>query len=188
MRVFAALSMPEQAADHLQMALAQMRTGPGQRVRWLPREHWHITTAFYGQIPDGAVSDLADNLTQIAATSPPIALRLAGAGSFQSRTLWMAVAGHERADEADLVGLMRSCATLTDSADTDRDRRRAHLTVARTGRRSAGTEPVMLARALAVYRGPTWIADQVHLFSSELGAGPGGIPQYEWLATAELGA
>lgn len=186
MRVFAALALPEEVADHLDLALGQMRTGPGERVRWMPREHWHITTAFYGDLPDGAVPELAEQLGKVAATSPAMALRLSGAGSFQSRTLWMAVAGQDRADEAALVALMRSCALLTDPWDTERDRRRAHLTVARTGRRSAGGEPAALARALSVYRGPTWHADSVHLYASELGAGPGGGPRYQRLTSADL--
>ncbi|MGC0143729.1 RNA 2',3'-cyclic phosphodiesterase [Pseudactinotalea sp. Z1732] len=185
MRVFAAVDLAAEAAEHLDGALEVIRDAAGSRLRWVHPAQWHITTAFYGQVPDGSVPDLMQALTANAAMSRAITLRLSGAGSFTGRTLWMGVAGADRADERALVGLMASCAELT--TEPDRRRRRGHLTVARTGRRSDGTELPGLVRALSVYRGPAWSVRDVGLYSSELGAGPGGSPRYELLGTAPLG-
>ena len=86
--------------------------------------------------------------------------------------------------------------------DDGRDRRRAHLTVAPVsgaalrprGRRRGEPRPpapatVLLAeavRALAVYRGPEWTADEVEVVASRLGEGRSGGPLHEVLATVPL--
>ncbi|WP_241246565.1 hypothetical protein [Micrococcus sp. KRD070] len=86
--------------------------------------------------------------------------------------------------------------------DDGRDRRRAHLTVARAsgaaprprGRRRGEPRPpapatVLLAEAvhaLAVYRGPEWTADEVEVVASRLGEGRSGGPLHEVLATVPL--
>ncbi|MGC0273457.1 RNA 2',3'-cyclic phosphodiesterase [Pseudactinotalea sp. Z1739] len=185
MRVFAAVDLAAPAAEHLDGALEGIRESAGSRLRWVHPAQWHLTLAFYGQVPDGSVPDLMQALTATAAMSRAMTLRLSGAGSFTGRTLWMGVAGADRADERGLVDLMASCGELT--PEPDRRRRRGHLTVARTGRRSDGTELPGLVRALSVYRGPAWSVPQVCLYSSELGAGPGGSPRYELVGTAPLG-
>ena len=62
MRLFAAVWPPEDVLDHLDLALgAVRRTLPGDGtgpVRWSARDTWHLTCAFYGDVPDGRVADL----------------------------------------------------------------------------------------------------------------------------------
>lgn len=184
MRLFAALELPAEAADHLNLALQSVRRAAGT-LRWLHHAQWHITMAFYGEVTGGEVEELSDALTAVARASAPMSLQLSGAGSFSGRTLWMGVSGHTRGDEATLVDLMAACRTLGD--EPDRDRNRAHLTVARAGRRSTGAPLADLVRALSIYRGPLFEVDQVGLYSSQLGAGPGGGALHERLASAPLG-
>ena len=82
MRVFAAIRPPEAALEHLQAGLAPLRDGTGDRLRWLPLEQLHLTVAFYGEVPDGAASDLQSTLAAGVAGSGALQLSLSGAGTF----------------------------------------------------------------------------------------------------------
>lgn len=186
MRLFAAIRPPEPVLDHLEAALAQLRTGPSGRLRWVPPERWHVTIAFHGEVPDGAVPDAAEALAATVADFAPLELSLRGAGSFGGRTLWIGVAGAAAADQRRLQELMARCSA--DGFAQPQERHRAHLTVARPSRRSAGVDLAGPTRALTVYRGPPWRAGQVELLSSELGAGPGGAPRYESIAAFTFAA
>ncbi|UFU04265.1 RNA 2',3'-cyclic phosphodiesterase [Ruania suaedae] len=201
MRVFAALWPPERVLDHLEIALAEV-IGPGApALGRVPRENLHLTLAFYGEIPDGAAPDVRAALAEEATTTGPLALSLSGSGSFTDRTLWIGLAGEVTA----LTDLMVACARAPYAGVGDVRRPRPHLTVARTSRRAgagsraghsrrrrdreaAGPSAVSVAaRALAVYRGPDWVAEEIALVSSRLGEGPGGGPRYRTIDTLPLG-
>jgi 2'-5' RNA ligase len=206
-RLFVAVVPPTDVLEHLEAALTSVRGGQGESpgrgsLRWTLPDDRHLTLAFFGEVPDGALEDLAEGLVTAAAGEPPLELALRGAGSFDRRTLWIGCAG-------DTDGLARLSARCVDAGTEvlgrprDRVRSRAHLTVARarTGsaggrpRRgsalettSAGQDPVSgFAHALAVYQGPTWTVHDIALVSSLLGAGPSGHPRHEVLATLPLG-
>lgn len=96
MRLFAAVTPPEHVLDHLDGALGAVRGAPAgtaTAVRWSARETWHLTVAFFGELPDGAVPGLADDLALIGASTAPYELRLRGAGVFAHRTVWVGVSG-----------------------------------------------------------------------------------------------
>src|SRR5690625_4130830 len=108
MRVFASLRPPPAVLDHLQHALdgvapVPLDAGP-PLLRWTPGEQRHVTLAFYGEVPDGAVDELTDGLAATAAQTPPIQVQLAGAGVFSGATLWIGLRAVER--ERSLVRLM----------------------------------------------------------------------------------
>jgi 2'-5' RNA ligase len=198
-RLFAAVWPPEHVLDHLDLALASVRGAPSglsSAVRWSARETWHLTAAFYGDLPDGAVPALVADLAELAAGIEPYELGLHGAGVFSHRTLWVGVAGDLERQRAVSHGCMEA-GGVTDN----RVRERPHLTVGRVRpgsgpprRRSSladrpGQRPDMqgpddqdvaagLVRALAVYGGPRWQVDELLLVSSQPGAGRGGGPLY----------
>lgn len=181
MRLFAAIRPPEPVLQHLELALSLHRNGIGAGLRWTPEEQLHVTTAFFGAVPDGAVGDIEAALASVAATTEPIDMSLRGAGSFAGRSLWIGVAG----DTDRLVDLM-AAGTEIDHAQ-QRDRHRAHLTVARPSRRATGGEFAPLVHALAVYAGPAWRAGSLELFSSKLGQGRSGGPLHELIASLPFG-
>lgn len=159
MRLFAAIRPPQEVIEHLVTALRPIRSEQGRAIRWTDPDQWHITCAFYGECPGGAEEDLAEDLRELAAATPPMDLRLRGAGSFSGRTLWMGVGGD--------VGKLRLLLE---------DRQRPHLTVAR----AHGVTPMNgLVHALSVYEGPEWRTTRLGLYSSELGAGRSGGPRHE---------
>lgn len=182
MRLFAAIRPPEPVLDQLELALSVPRNGIGAQLRWTPRDQLHITVAFFGDVPRGAVDEVLAGLTEIADEVDPLALSLRGAGTFAGRSLWVGVGG----DTDRLTSVMRAGSRI-DYAD-QREAHRAHLTVARPGRRSHGTDLAAMVHSLAVYSGPTWTATGIDLLSSELGKGRGGGPLHEYLASTPFRA
>ncbi len=192
-RLFASLVPPADALEHLRLAVSTW-TGPGGErpaLRWTDPEQWHVTLAFYGDVPDGAVPEVTAALRTAVGERAAPALRLRGAGSFADRTLWVGLAGRSPRDTEALAGLLAAStaagAAVVGGPDDGRERRRAHLTLARAGSGPRGrSAPVIAAavRALAVYAGPVWRPEAVVLVSSRLGAGRSGGPLHE--AVAEL--
>lgn len=208
MRLFAAVAPPPEVLDHLERALEMVRAGLGQDaldvrapLRWTVPEDRHLTVAFYGDVPEGYVEDLALALERVTASVRPFEVGLRGAGVFDHRTLWIGCGG----DTGPLADLMAAAVDVGRDVlgrTDERVRSRAHLTVARVrndargasrrSRRGDETSPRddvgALAHALAVYQGPTWRVDEVVLVASELGAGPAGSPRHAVVSRFPLSA
>lgn len=213
MRLFVSLPLPPDVQEHLDLAVRSVTAldpVPAPRsgrptLRWVPEEQRHITLAFFGEVPDGAVDDLTADLRAVTAQFPPLRLQLRGAGVFSRQTLWVGVHEESRAgggrwlwDEAAgegqsgrLVELMAACEDAGAGYATfeRRDRRRAHVTIARArNRRPDDGDLSSRAHALSVYAGPPWTATHARLQVSHLGAGKSGTPLYESLADLALTA
>lgn len=206
MRVFAAVWPPDEVLDHLDLTLASVRGGPAGRsadVRWSARETWHLTTSFYGEVPDGLAPALVDTLREAATGLAPYELALRGAGVFSHRTLWVGAAGGLAGHRA-LTAACREAGAELGVHDDGRVRERPHLTI---GRARPGSGPprrrssrprdssrldddplAALVRALSVYEGPTWRVDEVLVVESTPGAGRGGGPLYRTVERIALGA
>src|SRR5699024_6699879 len=131
MRLFAAIRPPGFVLEHLDGALAALRSGAGDRLRWVPPEQLHLTVAFYGEMLASAVAGWGS-----------MQLSLRGAGSFSSRNLWVGVAG----EVARLRLLMTDCAQAPLAESEPERAPRPHLTVARSGRRARELDLRPLAR------------------------------------------
>lgn len=208
MRVFASLRPPGTVLHHLAQALEAVRLGadaglPASPVRWSAPESWHVTLAFYGEVPGGAVPELEDGLAALAAHQQPFDLRLRGAGVFAHRTLWVGLGG-DAATAARLCAGAREVGAAVLGRTEARERARPHLTVGRvaqevraTRSRRRGPRPDGRAgerdplaapvRALGVYEGPSWTVQDVRLVRSDLGQGRGGSALHTDLARLRLG-
>ncbi|MEL7976256.1 2'-5' RNA ligase family protein [Isoptericola sp. F-RaC21] len=215
MRLFTAVYPAVDAGRHLELALAGVGgpflADPGRGLRWVPPEQRHVTLAFHGEVPDGAVPGYVDALQEALADVPPFELALSGGGTFGGRTLWVGVAG--AVDDLRRAGELAQDAAVGVAGlpASDRTSGRPHLTVARAtlraangrrqvdgarggthdrhGRRGREPEPSPLvpwARALAVYRGPSWEVDAVRVVASRLGEGRSGGPLHEDVAVVPL--
>jgi 2'-5' RNA ligase len=179
MRLFAAVDPSPEAISSLSAVLPI-----DDRLRYVPPEQWHVTVAFYGEVPDPVLAELTERLSRVARRSPVLRLCLAGGGTFPprarlSRVLWCGVAG----DLPQLSRLAERAVAAGRRCGLDLEHRpfRAHLTLARCRR-----EPVELGTAVATlseHVGPEWIAGELHLVRSHLG------PQtrHERLASWPLG-
>lgn len=157
MRLFAALHPPSHVVADADSALAQLRAAHPD-IRWVPAVRWHLTLAFYGEVPDGKVDSLKTKVESRARRAPALELALQGAGQFARRALWLGVDGE-----------LTRLRALAQSLTFDRRPYRPHLTVARLRN---GVDATPVVAALAGYAGPSWVAGSVHLVRSRLGASP----------------
>lgn len=198
-RLFASVRPPTPALDHLRGALALTTSGLDVPVRWTAEENWHLTVAFFGEVPDGAEAELAGLLSGLASGARPFDLRLRGAGVFSGRTLWIGASGEVEA-MARLSAAARSAGEQVSSFRDTRRRLRPHLTVGRVlddgsvARRACSRDRERvpsavdhLVRALAGYEGPTWTVDTLGLEESWPGQGRGGGPRYALRSSHRLG-
>ncbi|MDQ0787667.1 RNA 2',3'-cyclic phosphodiesterase [Streptomyces sp. B3I8] len=191
MRLFAAVLPPAEAVEELAAAAraAELRSLPGaDALRWTERSGWHFTLAFYGEVDEGTVPELSARLARAAGRAAPFPLALHGAGRFGDRALWAGASGD--------VAALRLLAGRTEAAGRkarvpgapgDAGRAyRAHVTLARSGRRATDLRPYV--RALETFEGRAWEVRTLSLVRSRLPAAgvPGERPRYETVAHWEL--
>jgi RNA 2',3'-cyclic 3'-phosphodiesterase len=182
MRLFVAIALPASAAGELDRVVTPERPAwPG--LRWTGRGAWHLTLAFLGEVDEALIPELGRRLEGGARRHSQLALSLAGAGAFptplRARVLWTGVQGDRR-------GLGKLAETV--AADARRagvavaEERRGyqpHLTLARC-RVPLDVRP--LVERLAGFAGTAWVAEEIYLIHSRLGA----QPRYETLGSWPL--
>lgn len=186
MRLFVAAVPPESVVEDLDDFLEPRRAaGRDAGLRWTRPEHYHLTLAFYGDVPVHRLDELIERLRTPADRYLPIRLSLRGGGAFADpaagRALWAGV--HTDADDhrqlTALAAGARNAAVVSGST-VDGARFRPHLTIARTPR---PTDLIRWVDLMAGYSGPAWSIDRIELIESHLGQGPHRSPRYETIET-----
>jgi len=167
MRLFVGVRPPDPVVSHADAALAPVRSAHPD-LRWVPAQRWHLTLAFYGEVPDENVDGTVAMVERRLRGRPACELAFRGAGQFARRALWLGVTGE--------VAVLRATAR---SVTFERRPYRPHLTVARL---RGGVDAAPAAARLDSYDGPVWVADTVHLVRSRLGPSP----TYDDIATFAL--
>ena len=179
LRLFVAVEIPEQARDAVDVAFAPWREG-FPKVRWAPRENWHVTLKFLGRTWPRLTDWVPKQVEAAAGGVEPFRTRVTGVGAFPSvgkaRVLWAGL------DDEDgfLSGLAVNIeAGLLDEFPAESRAFHPHLTVARSD------PPVKLPPEFAETPLLTeeWEVDHVVLFRSHLGR---PAPRYEPLARFPL--
>ena len=174
-RVFVALAPEPATRARLAEAAAGLRQalGPAARdLRFVAPAALHLTVRFLGEVARARLPEVAAALTAAAAGTPPLALVVRGGGAFpdarRPRAAFLAVQG----DLEPLGALAAALESRLVAAGfpPDRHPHHPHLTVAwaRARRRPAG---LAAALAAAAPEPITWLAREVTLFESHLGAG-----------------
>ena len=177
MRLFVALSPPEQVIDALQTTTAALRELAPQ-LRWARPQQWHLTLVFLGEVGDEVFGELSRRLHRVAARHPPLALSLGGGGRFGHRVLWTGVQG-DRDGLRKLAGSAAAAARRCRVPVEDRPYR-PHLTLARA---SGEADLRPLVQRLASWQSPPWVASKLHLVQSRLGAAHDGSALHEPIAS-----
>lgn len=178
MRMFVALYPSQEAAAHLEAALAEVRerlpAEDAQHIRWIPSERWHITLAFLAAVDPKRVDRLQRALADVATEHAPLVdLGLTGSGVFGS-TVWIGVAPTERGTAAERLAKATQRASRSCGIEVERRPWRAHLSIARTrGDRDQVRQVTRdIASILSDYDGPLWTARGFTLVHSILGPQP----------------
>ncbi|MEV0384394.1 RNA 2',3'-cyclic phosphodiesterase [Nonomuraea sp. NPDC050643] len=185
MRLFAALVPPDDVLDEISAAIAP-HVGQVPGLRWPDRATWHITLAFFGEVPEQVLPELETRLARAVGRHSALTLAFEGFGAFSSarraRVFWAGVTGDSMVRLADSVkaGARRAGAT-----QTDEKRFHPHLTLARA---KAETDLRPLVESLSGFSGSSWRAERVRLVRSHTGAQVRYESLAEWaLAPAERG-
>lgn len=189
MRLFFALSLPDEALDALELARRTLTaagdaSGASGRARWSPRANLHLTLAFLGEHDEaGLATALAAGDKAFVPGAPALPgglpLRLEGWGAFPrlgaATILW---AGLGRAAELQAVAARLREALGHAGLRYERSPFKPHLTLARF------SKPAEL-RGLPLNAVPEleFRAREAGLYRSYLGVGP---PRYEALGTWRL--
>ncbi|MBO1337610.1 RNA 2',3'-cyclic phosphodiesterase [Streptomyces sp. VRA16 Mangrove soil] len=174
MRLFAAVLPPPDAVSELGAAVDRLPADDG--LRWTGRPGWHLTLAFYGDVPDETVPELERRLARAAARTEAFTVALRGGGQFGGRALWAGVTGD--------VPVLRRLAERAEAAGRkaglpgEHRRYRPHLTLARS-RAAYDFEPYVTA--LDGFAGQPWTVGELALVRSNLPRSdvPGEQPRYE---------
>ncbi|MGY4765648.1 RNA 2',3'-cyclic phosphodiesterase [Kribbella sp. CWNU-51] len=183
MRLFVAVVPPIGVVEDLSEFVEPRREHPDDDIRWAADEHWHITLAFLGEVPDWKTEELGERLEQAAKRQKPFELQLTGAGAFpgvpDARVLYAGV----RDETESLKHLSMTTRAAANRAGVTVEGRKftPHLTLARLRRQVDVTKWV---RVFDTYDGPVWTAGSLQLIESRLGEGPGHSAAYatvgEW--------
>ncbi len=132
-------------------------------LRWIPRENWHVTLCFFGDVAVPRVQQLIQRGRQHA-WSGKLTLTVDGVRPFPSRRSALLAVCFDASD-----ALSRWASLLGKDADAagvafDRRPLKPHLTLARSRNRKPITRPpeIRLAHSL--------VCDRICLFRSELGS------------------
>lgn len=182
MNLFVAVRPLPAAVQDLERAVATVRAGASDELRWTSADGWHLTLAFLGRVDAVHRSDLLPRLERAAHRSAPLTLALEGAGHFGSHVLFSRVAG----DLAPLQALAGSVAAAARRAGIAVDERpyRPHVTLARS-RGHTSLRP--LVALLEGHSGPAWPVSEFVLMESTPSGVAGRPPAYTALTSCPLG-
>ena len=133
MRLFAAVRPPEPVLANLD-AFVEPRRDADPALRWVVRENWHLTLAFFGDVPHDRVEPLQEALR--AVRGEPFRLTLDGSGAFPDPAAGRVLFHAATVGSDDLNALRRRVRTAADrvGVPSDNAKHRPHLTLARRRR------------------------------------------------------
>lgn len=98
MRLFLGLSIPPSIADELAGYVEQVKTKVPSTA-WVPRENWHITLLFLGEVAPRTATALQPHFAAVARQTAPFSLRIQDWGAFpnmkRAKLLWAGVEGEQ---------------------------------------------------------------------------------------------
>jgi RNA 2',3'-cyclic 3'-phosphodiesterase len=167
MRLFVAAWLPP---DVVSLIAALPRPDvPG--LRWTTEDQWHVTLRFLG---DADLDEARGAFSSIDATAPMVSLGPA-TGRFGRRILHVPTSG------LDEVAAATVAATASVGEPPEPRPFKGHVTLARSRRGDTDLRPLCGTPIAA-----TWVADEITLVRSHLGAGVGRAAQYEIVASLPL--
>jgi len=165
-RLFVAVTPPPAVVDALETLVGPRRdmTPPW---RWLASRTWHVTLAFLGDVDGDRQDALGDLLADVARTTAPFRLAVAGGRAFPNPRAAKAVvlAGSGGVDDVSHLAQRVRAACSRAGVPPDGARFSPHLTLARCGRGASARALLEIADSFGEH---AWDVDGFSLFSSVL--------------------
>ncbi len=139
MRAFVALELPESFVDEV-ASLASTLEGAIEG-RFMPRENYHMTLAFLGDVDEAAIERAISALNEACTNTRPVRIASNGLGKFgraSDATLWLGVA-----ENSELMALAEAARESLAARGVAFDPKpfKAHITLARRARIPKGSLP-----------------------------------------------
>lgn len=161
LRLFAGLSIP----DHIAERLIPLQTNL-PKARWRPRENFHITLKFFGEVDHETANKLHEALSKIK--FKPFEITLKGSGWFggkKPQSVWVGVSPCEYLKQLHLASVK---AAKIAGLSIEQQRYTPHITLAYC--RTTPLEKVLeWSLPSSKLTSEQFIIDSFHLFSSRLG-------------------
>ena len=169
LRLFAALPVPAE----IWPGLLKLQKGL-EGASWRPRENFHVTLRFFGEVDHATARELDAELGAISIGQFELVAR--GTGWFGRREPYAAWAGVEGVDDEAteaLNRLARQCERAARRVGLGPEPRpfRPHITLAYLNHTPLDSVGAYVKRT-AGYESPVFWADRFHLYSSMMGQGP----------------
>lgn len=162
-RAFVAVPIPEPVIA--QLALFQQRLKLEFRdVSWTRPEAMHLTLRFLGAVAPASLPALIEALQGATAGLKPFEVRLAGAGSFGNRVLWVGIGTGRDCLRQLAAAVVKAALPFTDERESRKFN--AHVTLGRLRVPAERTGAILRAHALPDFKG--WAIDHFELIQSEL--------------------
>jgi 2'-5' RNA ligase len=185
LRLFVALEVPEPHRISVEKAIQTLRLRLPE-ARWTPRESWHVTFKFLGEVPEERYDDLVRVVQKVVSSRERGQSKLTELGAFPSprraRVLWVGLDDPGGAMEAIASSLERDLGRRGFRQEARRFH--PHLTLARLRVPRPVLEEVTVSGPYELDRSPFDVAELV-LFRSHLS--PKGAT-YEALERFRLGS
>jgi 2'-5' RNA ligase len=172
-RLFVAVTVPEEVRGELETAQRQLQHCISKgKIRWTPREQFHATLKFLGNVDANRVEALAAALREACRSFAALQLRAARVGFFPNarapRVVWIGI----EESQGQLIPLQEAVETATRgfSGEPPDERFTGHVTLARI-KLITPPEAGALAKltdGMAAREFGRWIANGIELMSSEL--------------------
>jgi 2'-5' RNA ligase len=180
LRLFVAISAPEDVKDQIEKAQQQLRRAAlGNIVRWTKRDQFHLTLKFFGNVEATRVKELTQALHGACLGTGPLRLRAEQIGFFPGarvpRVLWVGVHdeqdGLSRLQKSVEINVKNFTAESAGSAGVSpASQFTGHITLGRI-QRIRRSESEILSKAATAIANPffgEWTANRVELIRSEL--------------------
>src|SRR6185437_6595477 len=102
MRLFVALTPPQEAIADLERAVTPLRS-QWPALRWAPPERWHVTLAFLGEVDEAMLPGLCTRLERAARRHQELEIHVGRGGAFPAATKARVLVAHIEGEPAALA-------------------------------------------------------------------------------------
>lgn len=172
LRLFLALSVPEEVKAQLRRVQLELRETIKEGARWTPPDQFHLTLKFLGSIGQSQVEPLIAALSKSIAPFGPLVLTASGLGAFprrgKPRVLWAGVS--DAAQQLPWLQRAVESASAAFTAEPAMNDFSGHITLARLSEkfRGAANELKTVLAGAGQRAFGSWTVNHLALMQSEL--------------------